>query len=210
MHVQGTAAVFSALFRSLYSGLWVSWYTSDREQCCTVAFLLVLVNGRNATVCEFILSIWHGAEEQVVVGNSCGSANSIRPYRPARDSLIWPESDLVPPKPFCWQRERQKEPASQSQRELRWKEGAVLRMSFAVSGFFCFFFNSHGVTDTLESYEVCCSACVLLVIGQSVSAALGYGEKQRDGKDHGLQKHVESVYSSIFLFWLSRNLPCRL
>lgn len=106
MHVQGTAAVFSALFRSLYSGLWVSWYTSDREQCCTVAFLLVLVNGRNATVCEFILSIWHGAEEQVVVGNSCGSANSIRPYRPARDSLIWPESDLVPPKPFCWQRER--------------------------------------------------------------------------------------------------------
>lgn len=65
-----------------------------------MVFLLVLVNGRSATVCAFILSIRHEAVEQVVVGNSCGSANSIRPYRPARDGPIRPESDLVPLDPF--------------------------------------------------------------------------------------------------------------
>lgn len=76
-------------------------------------------------------------------------------------------------------------------------------MSFAVS---IFFLNSHGVADTLESYEVCCSACVLPVIGQVQHWDME--RKQRHGKDHGLQKDMESVYSSLLLFFLSLTLPC--
>lgn len=75
--------------------------------------------------------------------------------------------------------------------------GGVLPMSFTVSVFF--FFNSHGVADTLESYEVCCSACVLPVIGQVQHWDV---ERNRDGKDHGLQKFMESVCTSL-LFYLA-------
>lgn len=70
--------------------------TFQMESSATLVFLLVLFNGRNATVCKFILSIWHEPVQQVVMGNSCGSANSIRPHRPARDVPIGPESDLLP------------------------------------------------------------------------------------------------------------------
>lgn len=148
-------------------------------------------------LCTIILSIWHGPVQQVAMGNFCGSANSIRPYQWGRDVPLVPKSDLALLKKTHtdtedWQKyERQKEAASQ--RELRWKtKGRWGGGCWDFMNVFCclyfFLFHSHGVADTLESYEVCCSGCVHPVIGQ-----VQHGDMERDGKAHGLKEHTESA-----------------
>lgn len=66
------------------------------------------------------------------------------------------------------------------------------------------FFNSHGDVDTLESYEVCCSACVLPVIGQ-----VQHWDMERNramGRIMGRKKHGICLPLSFCFLFLKRYL----
>lgn len=194
----------STLFRLLYCGLWVSWCTSsEREQRCTVMFLLVLDNGRNATVHEFILRIWHGALEQVVVGNFCGSANSIRPYRPARDGPIWAESDLGPLEPFEKKRHGRLTKSDRNNQAVR--ESWDGRRGYFTNVFRCldFFFPKFpwGCRHTWKLWSVLFCLCTPC---NWTSAALGYGEKTETWeRSWTTQRHGICLFLSPFIFSFS-------
>lgn len=58
-------------------------------------------------------------------------------------------------------------------------------------------FDSHGAADTLESCEVCCSACILLIIGQML-----HWERFREAGRHGKETPV-SVSETLYVFLLA-------